>query len=102
MLTDLVQLREGEQGRLGGVLVHDAMHDRGYWGEEEVEEYHEPVVDHGRAWEPAEELVPEQQSHIRLGNQGHKLQEWEAIIIQNQSVIGIFMTINGWGRLSKQ
>lgn len=49
------------------LLVHDAEHDGWSGCEEEVEENHEPVVNHSRAREAAVELVPEQEVDISLG-----------------------------------
>lgn len=49
------------------LTVHDAKHDGWTGCEDEVKENHEPVVNHGRAREAAEELVPEQEVDVSLG-----------------------------------
>lgn len=70
-LSRPVQLRETQQCLRRNVFVHYPEHDGRGGGEEEVEENHQPVVYHGSAGEAAEELIPEQQVHVRLGAERH-------------------------------
>lgn len=66
VLAALVQLRPRQEGFCRDVFIEDSEDERRQGGEEEVEEDHLPVVDHGGAGEPAQELVPEQQVDIAL------------------------------------
>lgn len=67
-LSHPVELRNTEQHLCRNVFVHDPEHDGRRGGEEEVEENHQPVVDHGGAGEATEELIPEQQVDVGLGD----------------------------------
>ena len=67
-LSHPVELRNTQQHLCRDVLVHDPEHDGRQGGEEEVEENHQPVVDHGGAREATEELIPEQQVDVGLGD----------------------------------
>lgn len=63
-----IQFRNAQQHLCRNVFVHYPKHDGWGGGEEEVEENHQPVVNHSGAREAAEELIPEQQVHIGLRN----------------------------------
>lgn len=67
-LSRPVQFRNAQQYLCRKVFVHYPKHDGRGRGEEEVEENHQPVVNHGSAREATEELIPEQQVHIGLRN----------------------------------
>ena len=66
-LSGPVQLRNTQQHLSRKVLVHNSKHDGWSRGEEKVKKDHQPVVDHGGPGEAAEELIPEQQVHVGLG-----------------------------------
>lgn len=68
-LSSPVQLRDPQQHLCRQVFVHYPEHDGRRRGEEEVEEDHQPVVDHGGSREAAEELIPEQEVDIGLGEE---------------------------------
>lgn len=67
MLAPFIEFRQVEEHVGRNLPVHDAKHDGWSGCEEEVEENHEPVVNHGCAREAAKELVPEQEVNISLG-----------------------------------
>lgn len=67
-LSSPVQLGNTQQNLCRNVSVHYTKHDGWCRGEEEVEENHQPVVDHGGTREATEELIPEQQVHVGLEN----------------------------------
>lgn len=66
VLAALVQGRQCQECFRRDVLVEDSEDERRQGGEEEIEEYHLPVIDHGGAREAAEELVPEEQVDVAL------------------------------------
>lgn len=66
VLAALVQLGQRQERLRRDVLVEDPEDERRQRGEEEIEEDHLPVIDHGGARETAEELVPEEQVDVAL------------------------------------
>lgn len=66
VLATLIQLRQCQQGLHRDVLIEDSEDKRRQGGEEEIEEDHLPVINHGGAGEATEELVPEEQVDIAL------------------------------------
>lgn len=68
-LSGPVQFRNTQQHLCRKVFVHNPKHDGRCRGEKQVEKNHQPVVDHGSPREAAEELIPEQQVHVGLGEQ---------------------------------
>lgn len=66
VLATLVQLGQRQECLCRDVFIEDPEDQRRQGCEEEVEEYHLPVIDHGGAGETAEKLVPEEQVDVAL------------------------------------
>lgn len=70
-LSSPVELRDAQQHLCREVFVHYPKHDGWCRGEEEVEKNQQPVVDHGSSREATEELVPEQEADVGLGEEAN-------------------------------
>lgn len=66
VLATLVELGQCQQRFCRDIFIKDSEDDGWQGREEEVEEYHLPVIDHGGAREATEELVPEEQVDVAL------------------------------------
>lgn len=84
-LTHPVQFRNPQQDLGRNIFVKDPKQNGRRRGEEEVEENHQPVVDHRSTSKSTEELVPEQKVHIGLekntskGHQSIRAKEFRAL-----------------------
>jgi hypothetical protein len=65
-LATLVQFRQCQESFCRDIFIEDSEDDRRQRSEEEIEEYHLPVIDHGGARETTEELIPEKKVDVAL------------------------------------